>query len=346
MKKSSKNLLLLFIILIVLIGAYIGIRAYSMSESKAAASPDIIVGNLSEPVSFTYNNGKETLSFYKEGNIWYDKDAPDFPLDQTYPVAIASNIQLLIAIKTINLKGNLNDFGLEKPAITLSATDKNAKTVDLLIGNGADDYYYVMEKGGNKIYTIHYNLVSYLQYDMYHMIMMDTFNVYEESKLTDLTITYGGNTLSLIKEGAADASGIYTWDVKSADGNTVISKLSLPKSTGTDQNNTQNFDQNQSLSASLSAVLSGIEQMFFDHCINYKVKGNSLNAYGLGDPFVVLKVSYKDSNGVQKSDTLKIGAPLEDKSGYYAMLNDSTAVNVLDTDNVTPLINAVEAMSD
>lgn len=356
MKKNKKQLVILLAILVVCVFGYFTallINDYQEKKaSEAEAEKVIYVGDISEASSISFNNGSETMVFSLEDGLWYYQDDMDFPLTQSYLTNIAGALSGLTAVREIEIVDSLAAYGLETPSYTVSVTDKNGQSLDLLIGSAVGDNYYAMEPDGKVIYTIGSTLVGYLGYELYDMIELETFDLLEEANIASATITYGDTAITLEKETVETQKDVLTPD--DAGGFTTETETTEEYVwyvvAGGERTAIEDIEATADLSAVdyLDGLLDALDSLDFDACENYKADGDEIAAFGLDTPSLVLTVTYTeigdDGDSVSKNLTLAVGTAQEDGTSYYASMNDSSAVNRISADLITPIIAIVTAL--
>ena len=75
MKKQTKRLLILAIVLVACVAVYVAVALITKAAEKKKEAEEtaatVYVGDIGDPVELTFNNGTETLSFEKEDDVWY-----------------------------------------------------------------------------------------------------------------------------------------------------------------------------------------------------------------------------------------------------------------------------------
>ena len=337
MKKNAKTLLILAIVLVVCIGAYIGVSLYNTNaaEKEAVESADIQIypADFDVPETLSYEADGTTLSFTREDTTWYYDGDRDFPLKQSSVSYVSSTLQSLTAVRAFDAPDDLSAYGLDTPSYTVTAADSTGNTLTLLIGIMNASNYYAMISGTDEVYTIESTLISYLKPDILDMITLDSIPSLSESTIDTISLTSANSTLNLDKYEERD--GTYTWFV--VDGTTYTSTEDYTLSDGS-----------QSAAVYVTNLVSSLDGMSFSSCASYNPDEDELETYGLHEPGLTVTVGYTTTdsayNETSESVILEIGEMLADESGYYARLADSVEINVLSVDNVSPLIKALDAM--
>ncbi|SHH77195.1 protein of unknown function [Sporobacter termitidis DSM 10068] len=342
MKKKARTLIILGAVLVVCIGAYIGVSVYNNAQAQKTAdetkAAQIWSDGRGDPASIAYTAGDKTLSFTLEDGKWYVTDDRDFPLQQASLTNLATTVGSLSAVRTIDISSPLSVYGLDKPAYTVTAADAGGNTLTLLIGAENGGNYYAMAKDGNKIYTISDALVGDLKTDYLDMIALETIHSLSSTNVSAITVTAGGRSLKLDKHQNKDST--YTWFI--VDGDTYTTADEFTTAATTDQSPQKYIDN----------AVTGLSSVSFSSCAAFKPTADDLKKFGLDAPQLTVNVDYADTTGTGTLDqatttgtvSLLIGAALDDGSGYYAMLPGSSQVNVLPATAVTPLTDALAAL--
>ena len=88
MKKKSVNLITAVGVLVVLSGAYVGVKAYvakqeaADTESAEEENPEIISIASADVKSIKFVIDKKEVTFEKDGDSWVKSDETGFPVDQ------------------------------------------------------------------------------------------------------------------------------------------------------------------------------------------------------------------------------------------------------------------------
>ncbi len=341
MKKRARSLIILGAVLVVCIGAYIGISVYTNAQARKAeeaAKPVQIYGDgMSAPVSITYESGGAALSFILEDGKWYVADNRDFPLNQTSLTSLASVLSGLTAVRTIDAASPLSAYGLDNPAYTVSATDGSGHGLTLLIGAKYKDNYYAKTEGGDKVYTIAATLVSSLKSDLMSLIVLDTIPSLSESAIDVIRLKSGTSSLTLDKHQNKD--GTYTWFIVEGSAYTAAEDFIPPEGA---ERLPEKYVAN---------AVEAMSSMRFSACADFKPTGEKLTAYGLDAPQMIITVDYTTATGsgldkTSESGTvsLEIGVALEDGTGYYARFPRSEKINVLPAEAIAPLNEALSLL--
>ncbi len=356
-RKKNIGLLLLLIVMILLLGVYFWMTKYNSdkkdSKNDTAETNKAIVTLDKDTIKTIYFKNQEyemTLSLNSKG-VWEDKDDPGFPVNQTY----AGNMQSLFTdiAPTNTLTKDIDDlsaFGLDKPAVTATATTTDGKEVTITVGNETPlgGEYYATVKGNNAVYVVGASYHSYFGYKRSEMLTVETLPSITAENITSLDVApKDGKEFQVAYEPDSpyDYSGFSDYIIKKPYSTPVAADID-----------------------SLNTLFANYTAMSFSSCEDYKAA--DLSKYGLDKPAYTIAIGYyeeqKSDTGstdtsksstdstdskstdktakVSKSLTLLIGNANDD-GDYYVKTPDSNAVNVMSKSTVDKLVN-IDAYSN
>jgi len=139
MQKQKKQIIVLAVLLILCVGAYIGIRMYNAktqeSKKKETEAKTTHVAKIAEKdiTAFSYDYNGSTLSFTKANDKWtYDKDS-SVNLDQSSIKTMLANLSDVKATDKIKKYDDTATYGFDSPTLALNVTTKE-KTYALKFG--------------------------------------------------------------------------------------------------------------------------------------------------------------------------------------------------------------------
>lgn len=341
MRKKARTLVILAVVLVLCIGAYIAVTVYNNAQARKAADeakakvlwPD----GRGAPVAISYTTEDKTLSFVREDGTWKVADNKDFPLTQASLTGLASALEHLTAVRTFDAASDLSAYGLDKPKYTVTADDSEGRVLTLRIGSETNGDYYAMTQDGGKIHTISSSVVDNLKPDYLGMITLDTLPSFSSTSIETLTVTDGTASLTLSQHKNKDDT--YTWFVVRGDAVTAADEITVDASVG------------KTPEKLIDAAAKAVSYIRFTSCAAYKPDDAELKTFGLDTPRLTVRADYTvtTGTGLEKKTTketmrLEIGAPLPDGGGYYARLPGSSQINVLATEKVEPLADALAAL--
>lgn len=172
MKKQKIQLYIMVGALLVLVGAFFGVKSYNahLEEMESLESePEYTVLDLDEEDvnGFSFDNEYGSYSFEKnsddEGNIsWVCLEEADLNLDSDKVSSVLNSILFIQADTCIEDVSDLEQYGLAEPAVSVSITTGNGESYKLLCGdyNGITSKYYLSLGGENVVYALDSDIKS------------------------------------------------------------------------------------------------------------------------------------------------------------------------------------------
>ena len=343
MKKQGKQLIILLVIVAVIAGGYFGLRAWNSSqeEAEAQASADAVVylstlEDISE-ISFSYEG--ETMDFVKTDNVWTYAEDGDFPLDTSYLTALETSLKSLTALRSFeNVEGDAA-YGLEDPALWVTAKTTGGDEVRIDIGDATGSNYYARLADDDLIYAIASTLVTKLSYSLMDLAEPETLPTLTEADIETVTLESASGTLNLRKTAEVTQENVLT-DTGEVDddGNAIYETTTEDVTTYIWEKETDSgWVTLPEDGTTLSDLVSELTGLAFAACYDYKATDEDLAACGLAEPAYCLTITY--SAGEM---TLLIGNAVD--SAYYAMLAGSSQIDTLAYTKTITLLS--EGLSD
>ena len=341
-KQTLKHLLRVLVILVVLLAAVVLIRRHQASKAQeadasASTSAQTVTDSDVAYNALTYSNGTATLSFaLNDDGEWYWVDDPDFPLDGDYITKIVNTISGLYPQQTITGGDTLEAYGLDDPAMTLTATAADDSSLTCALGNQAagesNDYYLMLNGDDSTVYVITDTLHSELSNGIYDMMALPELPVLDESQLVSVTVTGRERdpvTLTASVSAAAEASA----DSSAADGSQTEQTVSWSVN-GTDVTDSQTVQD----------LISAVRTLKLDRCVDYKPSSSVSALCGLDDPRAVVSVVYRDGSGEEQTLELTVGgATASDESSLHVRLAEDSTIYAMTTDTLSGILAVADA---
>ena len=168
MTMNRKSLVVLLLVAVFLTAAYFASGALSKWYSKSSSEKnslkitDISSSDVSR-ISYTGEEG--TVSFYKKSGKWYCKGDSSLKVDQDTVTETAEAFSQLSGTRKISDPDELKDYGLDKPAYTVTVTGKDDEKCKLKIGDITGNEYYLTADGGKTVYTVESSVADKLLFD-------------------------------------------------------------------------------------------------------------------------------------------------------------------------------------
>lgn len=291
MKKKSMNLITAVAVLVVLSGAYVGVKTYvAKQEEKENAEEEEektqVFSISSEDVqSIKFVIDKKEVTFEKNNDEWVKSDERDFPVDQDKLIEAIGSLNNVEADRVLDNVTDTTEYGLDDPTNTITITDKDGKETVLHVGmeNASTSQYYV-ENGEDesKIYVVADSVFQPFMKTLYDYAKAGTFPVIDSSTISNVTVDENDDSYTLTKD---DNTGL--WNIQDQDGSEKAD------------------------SAKVSSLTSSIASIAYGSFVNYNCK--DLSEYGLDKPYGTITIDYQEKVE-EKSDSSEDGDVSEENS--------------------------------
>lgn len=278
MKKKSVNLITAVGVLVVLSGAYAGVKAYVARQDAAEAEKEEeenseILSIASDDVkSIKFVIDKKEVTFEKDGDSWIKSDETDFPLDQDKVETLISSLNSVTAERTLENVENAAEYELDQPENTITVTTQNGETTVIQIGmenDSTSQEYIDLNDDSSTVYVVSNSVFSSFEGTLYDFAKSGTFPT-------------------------VDSSTVRMISVDGKDSSYVVEK---------DENNlwsiTGGGDTEKADSAKATSLASSLSSMAYDSFVNYNCSEDQLSQYGLDKPYGEITVDYQEE--VEKS---------------------------------------------
>lgn len=327
MKKKSMNLITAVAVLVVLSGAYVGVKTYvAKQEEKENAEEEEektqVFSISSEDVhSIKFVIDKKEVTFEKNNDEWVKSDERDFPVDQDKLIEAIGSLNNVEADRVLDNVTDTTEYGLDDPTNTITITDKDGKETVLHVGmeNASTSQYYV-ENGEDesKIYVVADSVFQPFMKTLYDYAKAGTFPVIDSSTISNVTVDENDDSYTLTKD---DNTGL--WNIQDKDG------------------------AEKADSAKVSSLTSSIASIVYGSFVNYNCK--DLSEYGLDKPYGTITIDYQEKVE-EKSDSSEDGDASEDNSTDEQGTTDdkddaSTVDSTEDKDDASPVDSTEEDTS-
>ena len=331
--KKKKTIFILGIFLVLLIGVY-GIiimnnkrqKEEETTQTETQETKTLLNLNKEDIVKLSYIKENNIMEFEKKEDTWIYTSNPELPLLQNYLTNMISIFTNLAATRTIEeTTNNLNEYGLEKPAYTITVTtsDKKQTTLYLGIKNPITSDYYAYIDGVEGVYTIGSDRFSYFDYPLYEMAQADIFPTIDSSSIDELSLTWNGQEIKLetLEESSYDSSNLISWYLTSPFEHEIAADSSLIDT------------QLQKIENIMYAKLAAFQSSPFTE--------EQLEEMGFTNPKGKISFHYIDSKTgtlEQKSYTMLIGNS-DGGEYYYAMEEGSNKVNFIGASTIDSIMS-------
>ena len=280
MKKKSVNLITAVGVLIVLSGAYVGVKAYvakqeaADTESAEEENPEIISIASADVKSIKFVIDKKEVTFEKDGDSWVKSDETAFPVDQDKIDTLVSSLNSIKAERTLENVEDASEYELDQPENTITVTTEDGETTVIQLGmenDSTSQEYIDLNKDSSTVYVV----------------SNSTFSSFE------------GTLYDFAKSGAfptIDSSTVSKISVDGKDSSYVVEK---------DENNFWNItgdgETEKADSAKATSLASALSSMAYSSYVNYNCAEDEFSQYGLDKPYAEITVCYQEK--VKKEST-------------------------------------------
>lgn len=198
MKKQTSLLLIAVLVLGLLGGAYLWLRAKSEAEPPKEEVPEIqwqtVFEEAAEAIKITVTNKKESYSFIKEETEWVLSAAPGARLKKANIEALASAAATVRASDVFAPIEALSSYGLENPSL-LEVSFANGDALKLQLGDmtAGEGGYYALINDKTDIYVLDTELGDMLWHNALYYRETTMLNVSQNSLQSMKVLMDGGN---------------------------------------------------------------------------------------------------------------------------------------------------------
>ena len=280
MKKKSVNLITAVGVLVVLSGAYVGVKAYvakqeaADTESAEEENPEIISIASADVKSIKFVIDKKEVTFEKDGDSWVKSDETGFPVDQDKIDTLVSSLNSIKAERTLENVEDASEYELDQPdnAITVTTEDGETTVIQLGMENDSTSQEYIdLNKDSSTVYVVSNSTFSSFEGTLYDFAKSGVFPTVDSSTVSKISVD--GKDSSYVVE--KDENNF--WNI-TGDGETE--KADSAKAT------------------SLASTLSSVAYASY---VNYNCAEDELSQYGLDKPYAEITVDYQEE--VEKEST-------------------------------------------
>ena len=280
MKKKSVNLITAVGVLVVLSGAYVGVKAYvakqeaADTESAEEENPEIISIASADVKSIKFVIDKKEVTFEKDGDSWVKSDETDFPVDQDKIDTLVSSLNSIKAERTLENVEDASEYELDQPDNTITVTTEDGETTVIQLGmenDSTSQEYIDLNKDSSTVYVVSNSTFSSFEGTLYDFAKSGVFPTVDSSTVSKISVD--GKDSSYVVE--KDENNF--WNI-TGDGETE--KADSAKAT------------------SLASTLSSVAYASY---VNYNCAEDELSQYGLDKPYAEITVDYQEE--VEKEST-------------------------------------------
>ena len=316
MKKKSVKLVIAVGVLVILSGAYVGVKTYvAMQDAKEEESNEEetqeVVSIASEDIqSIKFILDKKETTFEKEGDSWVKSDENAFPVDQDKLDTLAGTFSSVTAQRTLKDVEDPSEYELDNPqnTITVTTTDGEATVIQVGMENDSTSQEYIdLNDDSSTVYVVSNSVFQSFEGTLYDFAKSGTFPTVDSFTVSKIAVD--GNDSSYVVE--KDENNF--WNITS-DGETE--KADSAKAT------------------SLASSLSGLAYASY---VNYNCSKSELAQYGLDKPYAEITVDYQeeapDEENTEDVESADSAATADDAAADDTIANEA-ASNETDMDSV------------
>ena len=280
MKKKSVNLITAVGVLVVLSGAYVGVKTYvakqeaADTESAEEENPEIISIASADVKSIKFVIDKKEVTFEKDGDSWVKSDETGFPVDQDKIDTLVSFLNSIKAERTLENVEDASEYELDQPDNTITVTTEDGETTVIQLGmenDSTSQEYIDLNKDSSTVYVVSNSTFSSFEGTLYDFAKSGVFPTVDSSTVSKISVD--GKDSSYVVE--KDENNF--WNI-TGDGETE--KADSAKAT------------------SLASTLSSVAYASY---VNYNCAEDELSQYGLDKPYAEITVDYQEE--VEKEST-------------------------------------------
>lgn len=281
MKKKSVNLITAVGVLVVLSGAYVGVKAYvakqeaADTESAEEENPEIISIASADVKSIKFVIDKKEVTFEKDGDSWVKSDETGFPVDQDKIDTLVSSLNSIKAERTLKNVEDASEYELDQPDNTITVTTEDGETTVIQLGmenDSTSQEYIDLNKDSSTVYVVSNSAFSSFEGTLYDFAKSGVFPTVDSSTVSKISVD--GKDSSYVVE--KDENNF--WNI-TGDGETE--KADSAKAT------------------SLASTLSSVAYASY---VNYNCAEDELSQYGLDKPYAEITVDYQEKVEKESSD--------------------------------------------
>ena len=280
MRKKSVNLITAVGVLVVLSGAYVGVKAYvakqdaKETESEEEESREIISITSDDVKSIKFVIDKKEVTFEKSGDSWVKSDETAFPVDQDKIDALIGSLNSVKAERVLENVEDASEYELNQPENTITVTTQDGEETIIRVGmenDSTSQEYIDLNKDSSTVYVVGDSTFQSFEGTLYDFAESGTFPVVDSSTISKVSVDGKDSSYSIQK----DENNF--WNI-------------------TEKGDTEKADSAKA--TSLTSAVSGVAYASF---VNYDCTEDELSQYGLDKPYAEIMVDYQEE--VEKDST-------------------------------------------
>ncbi|MCD7957437.1 MAG: DUF4340 domain-containing protein [Lachnospiraceae bacterium] len=285
MKKKSVKLIAGVVVIVLLCGAYFGLRVYNQkteeAEEEAAAGETILEVDTSALTAVSFLIDGEEVSFsLQDDDTWQKDDDETFPVSQTALLSPLSELSELKSLRTLTEIEDASEYGFDEPQNLITLTDEDGNETIVTIGSNNDSTgndYLMLNEDTTTVYTVSTDLREGFSDDLYDYAESEELPSFLASDVTGILVeTADGENYELYIEDSV-------WMVSGASEN------GADDADVTAEELEEGVEADSDEADTLTSTVAGISYVdFLDHnCSDF-------SEYGLDEPAVTLTITYEE----------------------------------------------------
>lgn len=288
MKKKSVKLVAAVGVLVVLSGAYVGVKTYvakqdakeTESEEENDETKEIVSISSDDVKSIKFIIDKKEVTFEKDGDTWIKNDESEFPVDQDKLDTLAGSFSSVTAERTLENVEDVSEYELDQPENTITITTEDGETTVIQVGmenDSTSQEYIELNNDSSTVYVVGSTTFQSFEGGLYDFAKSGTFPTVDSSTVTKVSVT-GPEDAYTVEE---DENNF--WNVTGTTG-------------GTEE--TAKAD-----SAKATSLTSALSSMAYASFVNYNCTDEELSQYGLTKPYATITADYQEEVDKDSSDS-------------------------------------------
>ena len=288
MKKKSVKLVAAVGVLVVLSGAYVGVKTYvakqdakeTESEEENDETKEIVSISSDDVKSIKFIIDKKEVTFEKDGDTWIKNDESEFPVDQDKLDTLAGSFSSVTAERTLENVEDVSEYELDQPENTITITTEDGETTVIQVGmenDSTSQEYIELNNDSSTVYVVGSTTFQSFEGGLYDFAKSGTFPTVDSSTVTKVSVT-GPEDAYTVEE---DENNF--WNVTGTTG-------------GTEE--TAKAD-----SAKATSLTSALSSMAYASFVNYNCTDEELSQYGLTKPYATITADYQEEVEKESSDS-------------------------------------------
>ena len=275
MKKKSVNLVTAVGVLVILSGAYAGVKAYvakqeekQAAESDESESAEIVSISADDIKSIKFLIDKQEVVFEKDGDSWVKADESAFPVSQDKVDALAASLESITAARTLEDVEDVSEYELDQPenTITVTTTDGDTTVIQIGMENSSTNQEYIdLNNDTSTVYVVGSSTFQSFEGELYDFAESGTFPAVDSSTVNRISVD-GKESSYTVKK---DENNM--WTVAGSDG-----------------------EEEKADSAKATSLASALSGMAYASFVNYDCADSDLSKYGLDKPYSMITVDYQE----------------------------------------------------